>query len=140
MRIAVASDGLEVAPYFASTTSFMCYTVTRGIITECQNMPNPALPLEQLVELFLELGIDVLIVGRIEYNIANRLCRAGIEVVAGANGNAATIPLTAASTSRGEQPRIACHRRDPPSAVTPQTVSPPLLNPDSVGRSCTRSF
>lgn len=112
MRIAVASDGLEVAPYFASTTSFMCYTVTRGIITECQNMPNPALPLEQLVELFLELGIDVLIVGRIEYNIANRLCRAGIEVVAGANGNAADVArgyLTKTLTGVEE----VCHIADP---------------------------
>lgn len=112
MRIAVASDGLEVAPYFASTTSFMCYTVTRGIITECQNMPNPALPLEQLVELFLELGIDVLIVGRIEYNIANRLCRASIEVVAGANGNAADVArgyLTKTLTGVEE----VCHIADP---------------------------
>ena len=91
MRIAVASEGLDVAPLFRSTVSFMCYTVKRGIITECQNMPNPKLPIDELVELFKELEIDVMIVGRIEYEFANRLCRAGIEVVAGACGNAAAV-------------------------------------------------
>lgn len=91
MRIAVASEGLNVSPYFNAADSFMCYTVKRGVITECQNMPHPKLPLDKLIELFHDVGIDVLIVGRIEYSIANRLCRDGIEVVAGANGNAADI-------------------------------------------------
>ena len=112
MRIAVASDGLEVASYFASATSFMCYTVKRGIIAECQNMPNPKLPLDKLVGLFGELGIDVLIVGRIEYDIANRLCRAGVEVVAGARGNAGDVArgyLTQTLTGVEE----VCHISDP---------------------------
>lgn len=91
MVIAVASEGLDVAPLFRSTTSFMCYTVTKGVITECQNMPNPALPIDQLVGLFKDLGIDVLIVGRIEYEFADRFCHAGIEVVAGAKGNASDV-------------------------------------------------
>ena len=50
--------------------------------------------------------------GRIEYNIANRLCRAGIEVVAGANGNAADVArgyLTKTLTGVEE----VCHIADP---------------------------
>lgn len=112
MRIAVASEGLDVAPLFRSTVSFMCYTVKRGIITECQNMPNPKLPIDELVELFEELEIDVVIVGRIEYEFANRLCRAGIEVVAGACGNAADVArgyLTKTLTGVEE----VCHISDP---------------------------
>lgn len=112
MRIAVASEGLDVAPFFSATKSYMCYTVKRGIITDCQNMPNPKLSLEDLVALFLELGIDVLIVGRIEYAIASRLCRAGVEVVAGANGHAADVArsyLTKTLTGVEE----VCHISDP---------------------------
>lgn len=112
MKIAVASEGLRVAPLFRSTVSFMCYTVEKGIITECQNMPNPKLSIDDLVALFGELGIDVLIVGRIEYEFANRLCRAGIEVVAGANGNAADVAreyLTKTLTGVEQ----VCHTVDP---------------------------
>lgn len=112
MRIAVASEGLDVAPLFRSTVSFMCYTVKRGIITECQNMPNPKLSIDKLVELFKELEIDVVIVGRIEYEFANRMCRAGIEVVAGAEGNAADVArgyLTQALTGVEQ----VCHVSDP---------------------------
>lgn len=112
MRIAVASDGLEVASYFASAVSFMCYTVKRGIITECQNMPNPKLSLDKLVQLFGELGIDVLIVGRIEYDIANRLCRAGVEVVAGAQGNAADVARGYLSKTLTGVEEV-CHIADP---------------------------
>ena len=38
MRIAVASEGLEVAPRFRQCASYMCYRVERGIIVECQNL------------------------------------------------------------------------------------------------------
>ena len=41
MRIAVASEGLAVSPYFGHCASFTCYRIERGIIVECQNMPNP---------------------------------------------------------------------------------------------------
>lgn len=112
MRIAVASEGLEVSLYFGSATSFMCYTVQRGIITECQNMPNPKLPFDKLVELFLELGIDVLITGRIEYAIANKLCHSGIEVVAGANGNAADVARGYLSKTLTGVEEV-CHISDP---------------------------
>ena len=77
MRIAVASEGLEVAPRFRQCASYMCYRVDRGIIVECQNLPNP-----------VEMGVDTLIVGAIDYDVANVFCHAGIEVRAGAHGSA----------------------------------------------------
>ena len=45
MRIAVASEGLAVSPYFGHCASFTCYRIERGIIIECQNIrPLPASP------------------------------------------------------------------------------------------------
>ena len=88
MRIAVASEGLEVAPRFRQCASYMCYRVDRGIIVECQNLPNPGLAAPKLVALLVEIGVDTLIVGAIDYDVANVFCHAGIEVIAGAHGSA----------------------------------------------------
>ena len=88
MRIAVASEGLEVAPRFRQCASYMCYRVDRGIIVECQNLPNPGLAAPKLVALLVEMGVDTLIVGAIDYDVANVFCHAGIEVIAGAHGSA----------------------------------------------------
>lgn len=88
MKIAVACNGLEVAPYFSQCSNYMCYTVDRGIIVGCQNMPAPDQPLDQLILLLSSIGMDTLIMGRIEYDMASTLCAAGIEVVAGAQGEA----------------------------------------------------
>ncbi len=88
MRIVVAGKGLDVASHFARCESLMCYTVVCGVITECQNMPNPGMPVDKLTELLLQIEVDVLIVGAIDYNIANMFCHAGVEVIAGAQGKA----------------------------------------------------
>ena len=88
MRIAVACQGLEVAPYFVQCTGYTCYNVERGIISDSQNMPALDQPLDKLVALLKSIGIDVLVVGLIEYDMASVLCRNGIEVIAGAKGNA----------------------------------------------------
>ena len=88
MRIAVASEGLEVAPRFRQCASYMCYRVERGIIVECQNLPNPGLAAPKLVALLVEMGVDTLIVGAIDYDVANVFCHAGVEVIAGAHGSA----------------------------------------------------
>ena len=88
MRVAVASEGLEVAPRFRQCASYMCYRVERGIIVECQNLPNPGLAAPKLVALLVEMGVDTLIVGAIDYDVANVFCHAGVEVIAGAHGSA----------------------------------------------------
>ena len=88
MRIAVACDGLEVAPYFAQRTNYMCYTVDRGIIAEGKNVPALDKGSMKLTDFLQALEIDTIIVGRIEYDIASAFCRTGVEVVAGAEGEA----------------------------------------------------
>ena len=80
MRVAVACDGLVVAPYFVQTTSYMIYNVERGIIVG------------QLVELIKTIGIDAFIVGRIDNETAVALRTSGTDLVT----NAKDDPLLAA--------------------------------------------
>lgn len=86
MKIAVACEGLGVSPHAVHCASFMCYTVNRGIITDCQNLPNPGLPAEETLNLLKEMGIDTIITGGIDIDFANMLCHSGVEVVAGVEG------------------------------------------------------
>ncbi|WP_139653446.1 NifB/NifX family molybdenum-iron cluster-binding protein [Raoultibacter phocaeensis] len=88
MRIAVASEGLDVSPYFEHCTSFTFYTIDCGIIAECQNMPNPQLPSGSLASLLVELEVDVLIAGCIKRTSIHALMEADIEVVSGVVGTA----------------------------------------------------
>lgn len=88
VRIAVACAGLEVAPYFAQRTNYMCYDVERGIIEDGKNVPALEKGAMSLTDFLQTLEVDTIIVGRIEYDIASSLCRTGVEVVAGAEGEA----------------------------------------------------
>lgn len=105
MQMAVASDGLQVSSHAVHCSSFMFYTVKRGIITECQNLPNPGLPANETVGLLKNLEIDVLITGGIDMDFANMLCHSGIEVMAGVSGQHAKWPkLTLATRSLAQPP------------------------------------
>lgn len=88
MRIAVASEGLDVSAHFRHCASFTCYKIECGIIVECQNMPNPRQPAPQLVSVLRELDVNALITGTIERETAETLSAADIEVVANQTGSA----------------------------------------------------
>lgn len=88
MIIIVACEGLGVSPHAVHCASFMCYTVERGIIADCRNLPNPGLSAEDTAQMFIDLGVSTIIAGGIDYDFANMLCHAGIEVVAGVEGSA----------------------------------------------------
>ena len=88
MRIAVASEGLNVSPYFGQCSSFTCYTIDRGMIVECQNTPNPCLLPRQLASMLSDLDVKVLVAGCVEREAADVLGAKGIEVVPGACGTA----------------------------------------------------
>ena len=88
MIIIVACEGLGVSPHAVHCASFMCYTVDRGIIADCRNLPNPGLSAEDTAQMFIDLGVSTIITGGIDYDFANMLCHAGIEVVAGVEGSA----------------------------------------------------
>ncbi|CAK7013255.1 MAG: hypothetical protein PEGG_00526 [Paraeggerthella hongkongensis] len=88
MRIAVASEGLKVSPVFGKCASFTCYRIERGVIVECQNMPNPLFPPNRLASLLHELDVRVLITGTIEREAAEALRAVDIEVVPNRGGTA----------------------------------------------------
>ena len=86
MRIAVASDGLDVSLHGNRCESYMCYTVERGILRECQNTPNPCLSPELTAELFKQIGVSVFIVHVLDPSFREAFESAGIEVVTGSSG------------------------------------------------------
>ena len=87
MRVAVASDGFNVARRFDFAESFTFYTVDRGIITACQSIPNPRMAPEKMVATMKDLGVGVLICGLINIDEARAYCSQSIEVIAGASGD-----------------------------------------------------
>lgn len=88
MRIAVTSDELNVSTSLGRCASYTCYTVDRGIITQCQNFPNPNLPPTPTAHLLQNLGVDLVISNTIESNIEKALIDGGLEVIKGATGTA----------------------------------------------------
>ncbi len=90
MRIAVACTGLDVAYRFDYSENFTLYTVTNGIIVECQSIPFQALSQTDVVEFFKSMDVVALICNTININHARVFCAADIEVVAAVSGNART--------------------------------------------------
>lgn len=88
MRVAVACDGLVASSHAARCDSFMCYTIERGIIVDCRNLPNSGITSHEAARLIIDLGFDAIISGGIDMDMANELCGAGVEVVAGVAGTA----------------------------------------------------
>lgn len=88
MIVAVSCSGLNVAPYFTQTSSFMVYTVERGIIVDSRNLPAIGETTKELIDLLRAIDADTLIAGRIECDLCGLLCRGGIEVIADAEGEA----------------------------------------------------
>ena len=88
MRIAVASEGLAVSPYFGHCASFTCYRIERGIIVECQNMPNPHQTPARIAAVLRELDVTAVITGIIERDAVEALQAADIEVVSNRAGSA----------------------------------------------------
>lgn len=87
MKVAVACDGLSVSSHAARCDSFMCYTVDRGVIVDCRNLPNMGITSHEGARLIIDLGFDAIISGGIDMDMANELCAAGVEVVAGVEGS-----------------------------------------------------
>ena len=84
MKIAVACNGLDLSAHAAQCDSFLCYTVEKGIVTDCRNLPNMHDTSREAAELVTAVGFDTIITGGIDMDMADALCDAGVEVVAGA--------------------------------------------------------
>ena len=97
MRYAVACNGLVIASRFVECTSYMCYTVRRGLVVSGHNIPVPDGSLENLPSFFREIDIDAIVVGAIDEGVCAMLESHGFMVIAGQSGD----PLTAVRSHVG---------------------------------------
>ena len=81
MKIAVACDGLAIAPQAASCTSFTCYTINAGIIAGCSNVPNLGLTPRERAQFLSEMGVSALIARHFSPEGIEALVSAGIEPI-----------------------------------------------------------
>lgn len=64
----------------------MCYTVDKGVITDCRNLPNMGVTSHEAAQLISGLKFDAIITRGIDMDMAEELCSSGVEVVAGVEG------------------------------------------------------
>lgn len=88
MRIAVASDGLDVAQFFPQCQNFNYYTTKSYEIAESQNLPAQGLTGEEYAKLMDRIDVDVFICHAMSAADMNAFEEHGIEVVIDASGRA----------------------------------------------------
>lgn len=88
MKIAVASDGLNVAQSFARCQNFNYYTTRSYEIAETQNIPAQGLTPEQYAKFMRTVGVDALIAGSISPNARDAFETQHIQVVQDVQGGA----------------------------------------------------
>jgi predicted Fe-Mo cluster-binding NifX family protein len=81
MRIAVACDGLMVAPQASRCEGYACYEVLYGTIQSCRNVPTMDGSTEENLALLKALEIDILIARHFTEDFALKLRQASIECV-----------------------------------------------------------
>ena len=112
MKIAVACDGLRTSSHAARCGSFMCYTVNKGVITDCRNLPNMGVTSHEAAQLVSSLGFDAIITKGIDMDMAEELCASGIEVVAGVDGTSREVVESyVTETLMGSRIALPCSRR-----------------------------
>lgn len=88
MRIAVACTGLDVSYRFDTSENFTFYTVTNGIIVECQSIPFQTITKASVIDFFKSMEVVALICNTINIDHARIFCAANIDVVAAVSGEA----------------------------------------------------
>ena len=88
MKIAVTYENGNVFQHFGRTESFKIYEVEDNKIVSGKVIGNDGLGHEALAGLLADKAIDVLICGGLGQGAQNALAAAGVEVVAGASGDA----------------------------------------------------
>ena len=88
MKIAVTYDNGNVFQHFGRTEEFKIYNVEGGRVVDSEVMSSNGVGHEALAWLLKEADIDALICGGMGQGAQDALAEAGIEVCAGAEGNA----------------------------------------------------
>lgn len=90
MRIAVASEGLDVSRHFSCCTNFNYYKVEDGALVDSRNLPSQGHLCGSQANFLRQIEVKVLICGSISPAEAATMEQAGITVVPGASGRAIT--------------------------------------------------
>lgn len=88
MRIAVASEGLDVSKHFSCCTNFNYYKVEDGALVDSRNLPSQGHLCGSQANFLRQIEVKVLICGSISPAEVETMERAGITVVPGASGRA----------------------------------------------------
>lgn len=90
MRIAVASEGLDVSSHFGCCTNFNFYQVQNGELVDSRNLPSQGHLCGSQANFLRQIEVKVLLCGTISEKDAESMKAAGITVVQGARGRAIT--------------------------------------------------
>lgn len=88
MIIAVASEGDQITEHFGHCRNFNLYEAEGDKITKSESIPNPGHKPGFLPNYLHDLGVKVIISGGIGGGAVDIFCERGIEVIAGARGDA----------------------------------------------------
>lgn len=88
MRIAVASEGLEVSNHFGCCTNFNYYKVIDNQLVDSRNLPSQGHLCGSQANFLRQIEVCILICGTISQHDIESMNKAGITVVSGAEGNA----------------------------------------------------
>ena len=88
MRIAVASEGLDVSKHFSSCTNFNFYKVENNELVDSRNLPSQEHLCGSQANFLRQIEVRVLICGTISERDIEIMNKAGITVVTGASGRA----------------------------------------------------
>ena len=88
MRIAVASDGLDVADSFIQVKNFNFYTTEGFEVADSKNIPVRGIAHDQYAKLMETIGVDAIVCNSIAPTFKAAFERIGILVQTGAQGNA----------------------------------------------------
>ena len=90
MRIAVASNGLDVANNFSTCQNFNFFDTSAYEIVETRNIPADELTCDERVALLDHLDTDALVCGCVRADTKNELSRRSVAVASGFSGPAYT--------------------------------------------------
>ena len=88
MRIAVASQGLDVSPHFGSCTNFNYYKVENNQLVDSRNLPSSGHLCGSQANFLRQIEVKVLLCSAISPHDKEQMERAGITVISGVSGRA----------------------------------------------------
>lgn len=112
MRIAVTSENGQVFQHFGRTPEFTIAEVKDGKVTKCETVPTGDCGHGALAGFLKDRKIDLLICGGLGGGAQMALAEAGIQLVAGAEGDVEKVIRDYLGGALKTNPDFACHHHD----------------------------